>query len=42
MRYGTAVKSAVVDKNVTRRFPESIKDPSVGHPVAGSEAESGA
>ena len=42
MRYGTAVKSAVVDKKVTRRFPESIKVPSVGQTGACTIAVSGA
>lgn len=41
MRYGTLVKSAVVDRNVTRRVPESMSEPKVGHPLAGNEADGG-
>ena len=42
IRYGTALKSAVVDKNATRRLPESMSDPRVGQPLAANDAEVGA
>ena len=42
MRYGTEVKSAVVDRNTTRRFPESMSVPRVGQSLAASDADVGA
>lgn len=42
MRYETALKSALVDKNTTRRLLESMSDPSVGQPLACNDADSGA
>lgn len=34
--YGTAVESAVLSMKTTSRLPESIKEPIVGQPDAGS------
>ena len=36
------MKSAVVVRKATRRFPVSIKFPRVGQPLAGKEADGGA
>lgn len=34
IKYGTAVRSAALSRNVTRRVPASIIEPSVGHAEA--------
>lgn len=41
MMYGTEVKSALESMKVTNRFPESMRLPRVGQPLASRDAEGG-